>query len=635
MAELAYAYDSESYGAILGGSNPLVPTATMLYSPLMSEIETKTEAPKITKAGLYTGFKVLLKYLGQYRKRIILLSVMGVFSAIGNGIIPYITGKFFDAIISPGVVHILGYILPLYVALLILWAMVQCITYILDWRSTILSEYLSNTIWLDYLANGFSFLLTLPMAFHKKNKIGEIGNNINTAAGALETIAGRIVIDLAPQILSIVIALGIAFYVKPLLAAFLIAGLLIYVFVLYRKVKPLGEYQKEYWDTLMKGLWGDSYDAIGNALAVKQATAEEYEREKLFANSRKAVPLWMKMTNIWGSLTLYQRFIILGTQIIIFVLSVVYIRQGVMTIGELLAFNAYAAMVFGPFVTIGRQWQVIQNGIINIQETEKILQTPAETYKPKNAITDSIKGNLSFKNVSFNYDVGKPVLQDISFEVHAGDVIALVGESGVGKSTLIDLISAYHFPVEGTVQIDGHLIQQLDLKKFRSQIAVVPQEVVLFNDTIKTNIKYGNFTASDEEMKEAARKAHTVDFIEKFPEKWEQLVGERGVKLSVGQKQRVAIARAILRNPRILILDEPTSALDAGSEKIITQSLNELMQGRTTFIIAHRLSTVRKANNILVFKEGRIVETGTHEQLLKIEGGEYRRLYELQIGLHE
>lgn len=589
---------------------------------------------KITKEGLYTGFKVLLKYLGQYRASIITLSVMGVFSAIGNGVIPYIAGRFFDSIISPSVINLLGYILPLYVALLVLWAVIQCITYVLDWRSTILSEYLSNTIWLDYLANGFSYLLMLPMSFHKKNKIGEIGNSINVAAGSLETIAGRIVIDLAPQILSILIALGIAFYVKPVLACFLIVGLVIYVFILLRKVSPLGDIQKEYHQVLSEGFWGSSYDAIHNAQAVKQATTEDYEREKLYKNSRQAVPLWMKMTNIWGSLTLYQRFIILGTQVIIFVLSVAYIQNGSMTLGELLAFNAYAAMIFGPFVTIARQWQTIQNGIVNIQQTEKILQAEPELYTPKNAITEPIKGNLSFKKVSFFYDVEKPVLQDVSFDVNAGEVIALVGESGVGKSTLVDLISAYHFPTKGQILIDGHPIQQMDLKKFRSQIAVVPQEVVLFNDKVITNIKYGNFHSSDEQVHEAARKAHAIDFINKFPEKWDQIVGERGVKLSVGQKQRVAIARAILRNPRILILDEPTSALDAGSEKIISDSLDELMRGKTTFIIAHRLSTVRKANKILVFKDGFVIESGTHDELLKIEKGEYRRLYELQIGLH-
>jgi ABC-type multidrug transport system fused ATPase/permease subunit len=305
-----------------------------------------------------------------------------------------------------------------------------------------------------------------------------------------------------------------------------------------------------------------------------------------------------------------------------------------MTIGELIAFNTYAGMVFGPFVVIGRNWQTIQNGIVNIQETEKILEVTPELYEGKDAIQLDIKGDIEFKNVFFQYEAGKQVLEDISFIVKGGQVVALVGESGVGKSTLIDLISAYHFPISGEVLIDGHDIRRVHLRRLREQIAVVPQEVVLFNDTIDMNVKYGNFKATDEEVRVAAKKAHALDFIEKFPEKWKQVVGERGVKLSVGQKQRVAIARAILRNPRILVLDEPTSALDAGSEQIITQSLDELMKGKTTFIIAHRLSTVRKADLILVFKEGRIIESGTHDTLLSIDGGEYRRLYELQIGLH-
>lgn len=589
---------------------------------------------KINKENLYTGFKVLLRYLGQYKKSIIFLSVVGILSAIGNGVIPYIAGRFFDSIITPSSTTFLGYTISLHIVLLVLWSIVQLITYILDWRINITSEYLSNTIWLDYLSKGFGFLLNLPMSFHKKNKIGEIGSKINAAAGYLETIAGRIVIDLSPQILSIVIALSIAFHLKPILALVLVLGLVVYILVLISKVKPLAGIQKDYYDKL-SFLWGDIYDVIGNTLAIKQSTAENYEQDKIADKTKLVVPLWMKLTKVWGGLSLYQRIIILLTQIVIFIISVYYIQQGSMTIGELLAFNAYAAMIFGPFITITRNWQAIQNGIVNIQETEKILQIDPENYHPENAVSFDFKGSIEFKNVEFHYNKEKPVLNNISFKAHAGEVIALVGESGVGKSTLIDLISAYHFPIEGQVLIDGHDIKSVNLNQLRSQIAIVPQEVVLFNDTIRTNIKYGNFHASDEEMVVAAKKAHALDFIEKFPEKLEQIVGERGVKLSVGQKQRVAIARAILRNPKILILDEPTSALDAGSEKIITQSLEELMAGKTTFIIAHRLSTVRKANKILVFKDGRIIESGTHAELIKKEGGEYKRLYDLQIGLVE
>jgi len=593
-------------------------------------MESKEE---LNKENLYTGLKVLLKYISQYRREIIVLSIMGIFSAIGNGIIPYVAGRFFDVITSRETVSLFIYTIPVYVAFLVVWAVIQFVTYLLDWRINILSEKFSNVIWLDYLSKGFGYLLLLPVSFHKTNKIGEVSNKINIAANALETIAGRIVIDLSPQILSIVIAFIIAFLLQPLLAFFLLLGIILYIFIFSTKIKHTATYQKEYWDVL-NYVFGESYDVVGNTIAIKQATSEEYEREKLSTKMKSAVPLWMRLTNLWGGLTLYQRMTILSTQIIIFIISVSYIQAGTMTIGELIAFNAYAAMVFGPFVVIARNWQTIQNGIVNIQDTEKILQIAPEAYEEKGSIELSLKGDIEFKKVFFQYEEGKQVLEDISFSVKGGQVVALVGESGVGKSTLIDLVSAYNFPTKGEVYIDGHDIRKVHLRKLRQQIAVVPQEVVLFNDTIKMNIKYGNFNATDEEVREAAIKAHALDFIEKFPDKWEQLVGERGVKLSVGQKQRVAIARAILRNPRILILDEPTSALDAGSEKIITESFDELMKGRTTFIIAHRLSTVRRADIIFVFKEGHIIESGKHDELLLIEGGEYRRLYELQIGLH-
>jgi len=242
---------------------------------------------------------------------------------------------------------------------------------------------------------------------------------------------------------------------------------------------------------------------------------------------------------------------------------------------------------------------------------------------------------VKFDKVFFNYEITQPqVLTDISFSVQPGQVIAFVGASGVGKSTVISLISGYNFPTEGNVLIDGIDTRKLNLTNLRQQIAVVPQEVALFNDTIKHNIRYGSFDATDEEIFQAAREANIDEFVNTLPEKYGATVGERGIKLSVGQKQRVSIARAILRNPAILILDEPTSALDAKTEKIVTEALEKLMADRTTFIIAHRLSTVRKANTILVFEKGRIVEQGTHQELIAKENGVYRHLYEYQIGLH-
>ncbi len=595
-----------------------------------------TDNRKITKETLRTGFLVLARYLKSRRREITLLSVLGVVSALGNGTVPFIAGRFFDSIIKPTDINLLdNFTIPLYTLLLSIWAIVQFITYLVDWRIAIKSERFSNSIWGDYLGRGMGRLLELPMAFHKKNKVGTIGEKINRAANALESIIGQIIITLAPQFLSIAIALVVGIYIKPILALILVAGVILYIFILSRSVAPLAEIQKKLHDAYTE-TWGDMYDALGNVHAVKQATAERHEQTKIFSGLKGRIfGLWIRMSSIWSNLSLYQKMVILGTQLTIFIVSVSLITKGEMTIGSLLAFNAYATMVFGPFVVIGQNWQVIQNGLVNLSEAEKIIGMETETYVPAGlAQVSDINGDVVFENVSFNYEEGKAVLQDVSFSVKAGNVIALVGESGVGKSTLIDLVSAYHFPTKGVVRIDGNDTKKINLKLLRSKIAVVPQEVVLFNDTIRHNIHYGNFDAGSESLKNAAEKAHALDFIEKFPSKWDQLVGERGIKLSVGQKQRIAIARAILRNPRILILDEPTSALDAGSEKIITGSLEELMKGKTTFIIAHRLSTVRKANIILVFKGGKIIESGTHNELVQKQDGEYRRLYELQIGLH-
>jgi ABC-type multidrug transport system fused ATPase/permease subunit len=320
---------------------------------------------------------------------------------------------------------------------------------------------------------------------------------------------------------------------------------------------------------------------------------------------------------------------------LVFILSVEMIKDGVITVGELVALNGYSLMFFGPFIQLGSSWKNLQNGITAIKQADELVYSQAvEKYKPKGMVSvNHIIGDVAFNRVTYQYEDGKKgVLQDINLHVQQGETVAFVGESGVGKSTAISLISGYYFPTQGEVLIDGIDTRKMNLKTLRSSIGVVPQEVALFNDTIINNIRYGSFTATKQAVIQAARDAHIHEYIESLPEKYNTLVGDRGVKLSVGQKQRVAIARAMLRNPSILILDEPTSALDAKTEHQIAESLHKLMTGRTTFIIAHRLSTVQSADRIYVFKAGRIVEEGDHETLLTLDG-EYTQLYKLQVGL--
>ena len=590
---------------------------------------------KKQKNSLKNGWKILFKYLFEYKKELVLLSFLGIISALANGTIPYIIGRFFDAILDQSNVFLGTQAeMPLWLFMVVLFGLMQTTSDAVSWliskkRTLIVLELNSS-----YKVRGSAYLLKLPISFHKDRKIGSIVERINSAAERLSQIVGSVVIDFTPQFLSMIVGVAISFWINYWLGAILILSMLIYLGILTKILSPIAYIAKKGF-TAWHRAHGYLHDTVSNVHTVKGFTTEEYEDKSTNKRFSAARSLLYKAEKIWNGVAFSQRGIITLTRISIFIVAVFLIRSGEITIGELIALTGYAAMVFGPFVTLGDRWHAIQNGIIRIEEAEKILTTPPEVYKPKNAIRiEDVKGNIEFKGVTFHYNKKDgDVLKNINFKVSAGETVALVGESGVGKSTLIDLISAYYFAQKGKVSIDGVDVKKINLKFLRRSIAVVPQEVALFNDAIKTNIKYGNFKASDTQVKKATREAGADVFIEKFPKKYNQLVGERGVKLSVGQKQRVAIARAILRDPKILILDEPTSALDSKSEKYITESLEKLMRGRTTFIIAHRLSTVRKADKILVFKEGRIVESGDHKKLMGIKDGVYKNLYNLHIGL--
>lgn len=279
------------------------------------------------------------------------------------------------------------------------------------------------------------------------------------------------------------------------------------------------------------------------------------------------------------------------------------------------------------------QYRTIKTAIVSFGRVVKYYDITPERDLAISVETKEIRGRVIFENVSFSYKRDYEILKDISFEVGEGETVAIVGESGVGKTTLVDLIGRYYLPTKGKILIDGIDIKKLRLRSLRGQMALVPQEVLLFNDTVKNNILYGNPRAKEQEIIAAAQAANAHEFIANFPQKYSQMVGERGIKLSTGQKQRIAIARAILRDPRILILDEATSALDSVSEKLVQEALDRLIQGRTTFVIAHRLSTIQHANKIIVLEKGKIVEMGAHIALMKNPDGIYRNFWELQSAI--
>ncbi|HWV66046.1 ABC transporter ATP-binding protein, partial [Chitinophaga sp.] len=306
-----------------------------------------------------------------------------------------------------------------------------------------------------------------------------------------------------------------------------------------------------------------------------------------------------------------------------------------MPTADLLSFVLYSLFIGGSIAGLAEVYTNLQKSIGATEHLLEILDEPAEDISPVTAIApeNHLDGQISFRNISFHYP-SRPdltIMNDVSFDVYADQKVALVGPSGAGKSTIVSLLLRLYDPVSGSILFDGKESTAFPLSELRSQMAVVPQDVFLFGGTIAENIAYGKPGATPEEMEEAAKKANAWEFIQRFPLGLQTVVGERGIQLSGGQRQRIAIARAVLRDPRILILDEATSALDSESEKLVQDALDKLMEGRTSIVIAHRLATVRQADKIIVLDKGRIVEEGTHAELIGLDGGLYRTLSDMQF----
>ncbi|MBU6415205.1 ABC transporter ATP-binding protein/permease, partial [Patescibacteria group bacterium] len=527
---------------------------------------------KLNKEKFYEGLTIVFRYFQPHRATVFLLMAFSIVSALANTAVPYLAGKIIDSIAGFRTMSVYGRAVPAVIIFIGVWLVIRLVSDIIDWQLQAKRSYLGTLLANEYLISAYGKLFDFPLSFHKGNKMGEVFDRMARAANWLEQIFD-LMIELGPQFLSVAIALAVAFVIKPALAGVFLIAIAVYVLVLLRVAPQLADLYRQ-WHRDSNRAYGDAYDAVLNVHAVKQATAEQYEKKKLFRNFYvRALRSWAKSNDIWKILSFFQRLTVTLTQFVIFLASAYFIRAGSMTLGELVMFNGYGAMLFGPFAFVARNWQAIQNGLIALERGEIALATAPETYEPEGAVVIAdIKQGIEFKNVSFAYPNNKKqTLSRLNFFVSAGESIALVGESGVGKTTLIDLLSHYYKPTHGRVFIDGRDISRLDLRSLRGMIGVVSQDIVLFNDTIENNIRYGSFGAPDNEVLRAARMAHADEFIRLFPKQYKQLVGERGIKLSAGQRQRIAIARAILRDPKILILDEPTSALDAKSEKYIQE----------------------------------------------------------------
>jgi subfamily B ATP-binding cassette protein MsbA len=472
----------------------------------------------------------------------------------------------------------------------------------------------------------------LSISFHDSTKSGILVSRIMTDVEGVRNLIGTGLVDLTGGLLTAAIALVVLFRISTLMTVLAFGFLLCFGLALkkaFQTIRPIFRERGK----INAEVTGRLTESLGGVRVVKGYHAEERE-EKVF--SRGAMRL---LDNVMRSLTAtsvmgLSASMLLGVvgAVIMFV-GAKQILAGSLTIGGFFTYTLFMGFLIAPIMQIVQIGTQITEALAGLERTREILIEPAEDSDPRRVITlPAIEGKIDFEAVSFSYDGARFVLNDISFHAAPGTVTALVGSSGSGKSTTIGLISAFYVPTRGKVMVDGIDLSTVRLDSYRTQLGVVLQESFLFDGTIRENVAFSRPDATEESVMRACQISRVDEFAESFADKYDTIVGERGVKLSGGQRQRISIARAILAEPRILILDEATSSLDSESEQMIQQGLSYLMQGRTTFVIAHRLSTIRRANQILVMERGQIVERGTHEELYALRG-RYFDLYTKQHGL--
>ena len=480
----------------------------------------------------------------------------------------------------------------------------------------------------------YSNLVKLPMSFFSQKRVGELNSRISSDITQIQDTLTSTIAEFLRQFILII---G---------GVLLLANESIKLTLLMLSVVPLVAVAAVIFGRFIRKYSKSVQDKVAESQVVVEETMQGISIVKAFANEwyeiaryngkiKEVVKIAIKGGKYRGYFASFIIFCLFGAIVAVVWFGVRLSISGEMSVGQLISFVLYSTFVGASFGGIAELYAQIQKAIGATERVFELLdETPEKINSDRDLATiDKIKGNVTFKNVAFSYHSRKEikVLKDVSFTANFGQRIAIVGPSGTGKSTIASLLLRFYTIDEGEILVDGKNIYDFDLEHLRGNMSIVPQDVILFGGTIRENIAYGKPNATEEEIVTASKQANAYNFIESFPEKFETIVGERGIKLSGGQRQRIAIARALLKNPSILILDEATSSLDSKSEKLVQEALEILMEGRTSIIIAHRLSTIRSADQILVLDNGKITEQGTHQELIALENGIYKNLSNLQF----
>jgi len=579
----------------------------------------------MTKQQLRTVLPAVWELMRPRRGLLALGFLLMIVNRVSGLVLPYSTKFLIDGVIAKHHVELL----PRLVSVVLLATVIQGIT---SFSLTQLLSKAAQRLIAELRQKVQTHISHLPVAFYDSNKTGTLVSRIMTDVEGVRNLLGTGLVDLVGGLLTSGIALVVLFRISPVMTMLAFSFLLCFAIALnkaFSTIRPIFRQRGK----INAEVTGRLAESLGGVRVIKGYHAEEREEAVFAGGVRRLLDNVMRTLTATSVMSLSASLLMGVVGAVIMYVGAHQIIAGTLTIGSFFTYTLFLGFLVAPIVQIVSIGTQLTEALAGLERTQEILNERPEDQDPNRSVTlHDIYGKVEFDHVTFGYDGSRTVLHDVSFQAELGTVTALVGSSGSGKSTIIGLISAFYVPTEGKVLVDGVDLSTVRLDSYRTRLGVVLQESFLFDGTIGENVAFSRPSASEEEIMRACRIARVDEFAETFPDKYDTVVGERGVKLSGGQRQRISIARAILAEPRILILDEATSSLDSESEEMIQHGLSYLMQGRTTFVIAHRLSTIRRADQILVVEQGQIVERGTHDDLYAMQG-RYFDLYTKQQGL--
>jgi ABC-type multidrug transport system fused ATPase/permease subunit len=581
--------------------------------------------PALTKQQLRAVLPAVWELMRPRRGLLALGFLLMIVNRVSGLVLPYSTKFLIDSVIAKHHLELLRRL----VSAVLLATVIQGIT---SFSLTQLLSKAAQRLIAELRQKVQTHISHLPVAFYDSNKTGTLVSRIMTDVEGVRNLLGTGLVDLVGGLLTSGIALVVLFRISPVMTVLAFSFLLCFAIALNRAfstIRPIFRQRGK----INAEVTGRLAESLGGVRVIKGYHAEEREEAVFAGGVKRLLDNVMRTLTATSVMSLSASLLMGVVGAVIMYVGAHQIIMGTLTIGSFFTYTLFLGFLVAPIVQIVSIGTQLTEALAGLERTQEILQERPEDEDPKRTVTlHDIYGKVEFDHVGFSYDGSRTVLHDVSFQSEPGTVTALVGSSGSGKSTIIGLISAFYVPTDGRALVDGVDLSTVRLDSYRTRLGVVLQESFLFDGTIRENVAFSRPDAGEAEIMRACRIARVDEFAESFPDKYDTIVGERGVKLSGGQRQRISIARAILAEPRILILDEATSSLDSESEEMIQHGLSYLMQGRTTFVIAHRLSTIRRADQILVVEQGQIVERGMHEELYALQG-RYFDLYTKQQGL--